>query len=92
MSGRRFLLSLKEVLNSGRILSCRPVTKENINFWKEDLQADQNKNAVTVLDEMFHYQSDDIIVCVLDNNSAEISTTISGYIARKLTKRSKCEK
>ena len=33
MSGGRFLISLREVLNSDKILSCRLLIKENINFW-----------------------------------------------------------
>ena len=28
---------------------------------------------------------------VLDENSAEVATTIAGYVAKKLIKRSKCE-
>ena len=38
MSGGRFLVSLREVLNTERILSCRSLIKNDINFWKEDLQ------------------------------------------------------
>ena len=67
MSRGRFLVSLREVLNSERILSCRSLIKENINLWDENLQADQNQNAVTVLDEMFHDRNDEIIESVLDN-------------------------
>ena len=42
MSGGRFLLSLREVLNTERILSCRSLIKKDINFWKEDLQSESN--------------------------------------------------
>ena len=38
MSGGRFLVSLREVLNSERILSSRSLIKENINFWEEDIE------------------------------------------------------
>ena len=38
MSGVRFLVSLREVRNTERILSCRSLIKNDINFWKEDLQ------------------------------------------------------
>ena len=37
MSGRRFLVSLREVTNSERIIRCRSLVKADINFWKEDL-------------------------------------------------------
>ena len=35
MSGGRFLVSLREVINSERILACRFLIKEDVNFWKE---------------------------------------------------------
>ena len=39
MRGGRFLVSLREVLNTERILKCRSLIKEDIiNFWKEDLK------------------------------------------------------
>ena len=38
MSGGRFLVSLREVRNTQRILSCRSLIKKDVNFWKEDLQ------------------------------------------------------
>ena len=37
MCGCRFLLSLREPYNWGRILQCRSFIKENINLWEEDL-------------------------------------------------------
>ena len=36
MSGGRFLVSLREVLNSERILQCRSLLKENVNIWEDD--------------------------------------------------------
>ena len=38
MSGGSFLISLREVRNTERILSCRSLIKNDINFWKDDLQ------------------------------------------------------
>ena len=37
MSGGRFLVSLREVLSSERIIATSSLLKENIDFWKEDL-------------------------------------------------------
>ena len=91
MRGGRFLVSLREVLNSERILSCRSLIKKDINFWEENIQVDQDENVARVLDELFDNRSDEIIESVLDNHSTEVAITISGYVARKLTKRSKCE-
>ena len=44
MSGGRFLISLREVLNSERILTCRSLIKEDINFWEEDLSKEVDIN------------------------------------------------
>ena len=41
MSGGRFLVSLREVTNSERIIRCRSLMKADINFWKEDLGSDK---------------------------------------------------
>ena len=39
MSDRRFLVSLREVLSTERILICRSLLKQNINFGEENPQA-----------------------------------------------------
>ena len=41
MSDGRFLISLREVTNSERIIRCRSLVKADINFWKEDLGSDK---------------------------------------------------
>jgi hypothetical protein len=90
MSGGRFLVSLREVLNSERILSCRSLIKESINFWEENLLPDSHPS-LTILDELFDNRSDEIMDTSLDHNSEEVAITIAGYVAKKLSKRSKCE-
>ena len=49
MRGGKFLVSLREVINTERILSCRSLIKKEINFWKGDLQP-----------EMLHDQTEEI--------------------------------
>ena len=44
MSGGRFLVSLVEVKNSERILACRSLIKEGVDFWLEDLSCDHDPN------------------------------------------------
>ena len=52
-SGGRFLVSLREVLNAGWILSCRSL----IDFWKKDLQSESNKDeSYEMIDEMLRDQ------------------------------------
>ena len=44
MSGGRFLVGLREVSSSEKILKIRSLLKENINFWEEDLQIEVNQS------------------------------------------------
>ena len=51
MNGDRFLVNLREFRNSERILICRSLLKENINFWEEYLTS-ENQECVTVTEEI----------------------------------------
>ena len=90
MSGGRFLVSLREVQNSDRILACRSLIKANINFWKEDITPIDTSKVTIPFIESVNVNSDSIMGSSLDPDSAEVATTIAGYIAKKLTKRFKC--
>ena len=90
MSGGRFLESLREVLNSERILSCRSLIKENINFWEENIDRDAEKSLDSISD-LFDERADEIMEAILDDDAGEVATTISGYVAKKLIKRSSCD-
>ena len=56
MNGCRFLVNLREVQNSERILQYRSLLKENINFWEEDLTS-ENQECVTITEDMEHEKS-----------------------------------
>ena len=73
MSGGRFLDNLREVLNSERILRCRYLIKENINFWEGDLTS-QNQEHGAVIKDKFGTRTQEIVKSVLDENSAEVTT------------------
>ena len=89
MSGGRFLVSLREVLNSERILSCRSLIKENINFWEENIDSDAEESLDSIND-LFDERADEIMEAILDDDAREVATTISVYVAKKLIKRSSC--
>ena len=93
MSGGRFLVSLREVRNTERILSCRSLIKNDINFWKEDLQQPERNEdeSYEMIDEILRDRIEEISESVLDDDSSEVATNISGYIAKMLLKRSKCK-
>ena len=82
MSDSRFLDNLREVLNSERILRCRSIFKEYINFWEEDI-ACENLECFTVLEDIFSTRTKEFVESVLDENSAKVAT---GYVAKKLVK------
>ena len=52
MNGCRFLVNLREVQNSERILQYRSLLKENVNFWEEDLTS-ENQECVTAAEDIF---------------------------------------
>ena len=88
----RFLFNLREVLNTERMLSCRSLIKKDINFWKEDLQPESNEDeSYEMIDKLLRDRTEEISETVLDDDSSEVATTISGYIAKMLLKRSKCK-
>ena len=61
MSGGRLLVSLREILNTERILSCGSLIKKDINFWKEYLQPESNEDeSYEVIDEMLRDGIEDI--------------------------------
>ena len=72
MSGGRFLVSLREVLNSERILSCRSLIKKNINFWEENIDSDAEESLDSIND-LFDERADEIM------DAREVATTILGY-------------
>ena len=75
MSGGRFLVSLCEVKNSERILACRSLLLEDVNFWMEDLSPDV---LPTTLDEFSKFVDEDdshIYGATLTNDSEEVATS-----------------
>ena len=91
MSGGRFLVSLWEVTNLERIIRCRSLMKTDINFWKEDLGSDKPSLDFSALLALLSEHEIEIAESILDKSSEEVSTTIAGYIAKKLAKRSNCD-
>ena len=78
MSGERFLVSLREVRNTERILSCRPLIKNDIDFWKEDLQQPERNEdeSYEMIGEILRDRIE-ISETILDDDSSEVAITIS---------------
>ena len=88
MSGCRSLVSLREVLSTERILTCRPLLKQHIDFWKENLKPAQNNEKI--LNILVQHESE-INKLFSSPDSKEVAYTISGYITNKLIKHFQCE-
>ena len=58
--------------------------KADINFWKEDLGSDKPSLDFSALLALLSEHEIEIAESTLDSSSEEVSTTIAGYIAKKL--------
>ena len=93
MSGGRFLVGLKEVNTAEKILKIRSLVKEDINFWEENLYADNNKSELlTKLIIEINNMSCDVDQVALSASSREVAIYIAEYVAKKLKKRLDCSK
>ena len=100
MNGGRFLLSLREVIVSERLLACKSLLKRNILFWNEDIgkkhliqstfKAFECKSTFKAFETEIDLFVTEIQAATLDPESKEVGATIFGYITKKLAKRSKC--
>ena len=90
MSGERFLVSLLEVQHSEIILACRTLIKENVNFWDGDLKNNYDNPINDELLLTLGLNTNEISELTLSPETEEVATTIAGFIAKKLIKRSKC--
>ena len=88
MSGGRFLVSLREVLTSERILTCKSLLKSNVNLWDEDLQK-ETPNMNELMNIAMEHETE-FLELSLSPDSEEVAFTIAGYVTKKLSKRSKC--
>jgi hypothetical protein len=84
MSGGRFLVSLKDVLYSERIIKIKNLVKESINIIENDIKADETKHSHEFLNEIEDINFEKII---LSDESREVAVYIAGYIAKKLVKK-----
>ena len=84
MGGGRFLVALREVLCSEKILQMKSLLKENLNLWELDVRPEGDILNIT---ENVEFQND-FEEIDLDDDSKEVATYIAGYITKKLLKKS----
>ena len=85
MSGGRIFVSLREVLNTDRILTSRSLLKENVNFWKEGFKLVQ-KNDNSILLDILAQNESEIHELSSSTGSNKVAYKITGYIKKKLIK------
>ena len=90
MSGGRFLVSLREMQSSQRILTCRSLLKTGVDIWDF---CDENQE-----DELFKQfmceladRENEIMEASLCKDSEEVARFIAGYAARNILQKTKCE-
>ena len=88
MSGGRFLVALREVRSSVKIIQMKTLAKEGIQFWELDLQPNGDHMGVIGILEIM---SNEIQDCELNTESSEIATYLVGFISKKLLKKTICK-
>ena len=88
MSGGKFLVGLREIQSSERILKCRSLLKAGIDFWIEEKDSLQEQPIIP--DALMECESD-LLDASLSSDSLEVAHLIAGYVAKKLLTRFKCD-
>ena len=85
MSGGRFLVGLKDVIWSERILKIKSLVKKSIDI-KDDIKVTENEDAIQqeIFDNIMEIGFENVM---LSEETREVAAHISGYIAKKLVKK-----
>ena len=89
MNGGNFLVGLREVQSSEKILLLRIMVKEGINFWEEGAEVFKTVDQDTL--DSFHVEVsemfNEIAAAELSQESRQVSQNVAGYIAHRIIKR-----
>ena len=90
MSGGRFLVSLREVSSSERILTFRSLLKAGINAW-EDAEGEKTAQQEEEFLQELQQNEEKILNLSLSESSCEVAEIVAGYIGAKLHCRLSCQ-
>ena len=91
MRGGRFLVSLREVQSSEKILCMKSLIKEDINSWDERVKYDSDiKHLKEKFMKKLSFLSNEIQGSELCQDSCEVAINIAGYITKKILAKLKC--
>ena len=91
MNGGNFLVSLREVNNSEKILKIRSLIKEDIGIFESDIFCKSNAEKREEFKEKLSYMSVEIMESELTEESHQVSFTIAGYVAKQILKKISCD-
>ena len=93
MGGGRFLVSLREIKTSERILAMKSLLKGSIVFWNEDVRPDKNECAeLDSLKKQLNKFGGGLEFCYLEHYAKEVASVVAGNATKKLISRSQCAK
>ena len=91
MNGGHFLVSLREVNNSEKMLSLNSIIKAHLKFWEDNIYAEKKTDGVTLkLHTQFDEMTNKISECQLNEESKEVAVSIVSYVTKTLSSRSGC--
>ena len=92
MSGGRFLVSLREVQHSERILACRALLKIEVDFWNEDLTKEVDTKEIEEFEREIEFiLGSHLYEASLDQESNQVAVYIAGYICKKMLDAIECQ-
>ena len=89
MSGGRFLVSLREVQDSEKILRIKSLLKADIHSWDERVKCDPFAGFEDLLQEL-RMKENEFQENSLCDDSRDVAIHISGYITKQMLEKSKC--
>ena len=91
MNGGHFLVSLREVNNSEKMLSLNSIIKTHLNFWEDNIYAEKKTDGVTLkLHTQFDEMTNKISECQLNEESKEVAVSIVSYVTKTLSSQLDC--
>ena len=91
MNSGHFLVSLREVNNSEKMLSLNSIIKAHLNFWEDNIYAEKKTDGVTLkLHTQFDEMTNKISECQLNEESKEVAVSIVSYVTKTLSSQLDC--
>ena len=91
MSGGRFLVSLREVVNSEIMILLKSLLKENVDFGAEGISDEPINNMEDIIQHLQGMENE-IQESTLSQQSEEISVYVTGYIIKNLLHHNKVKR